>query len=107
MVEQEEVYTLTGKLPWANFQTLALFARTSWTTQPIYMASKQIWDSQQNVRWAIIDAFNEAVPRKFKQTGGDHIGAQVCLANDNPCTILNNILAINGHVTPMEKTMNN
>ena len=61
--------------------------------------------SQINIRTAIINALNDAVPEGYK-TSGQLIGARVYRADDCPRTILDNLQLTYGQITPGEKMLN-
>ena len=67
----------------------------------IFSANKKVYDSESNVRWAIIDELNAAVPRQYKRSGGTSISAKMFKANDCPRTILNNPRSCYGRLAPM------
>ena len=87
MVEQEEIYALNVADPWVNFPDPGVHRTADGTldsaeqrdTEVIFNANKKVFDSESNVRRAIIDGLNAAVPRQYKRSGGTSIGAKICL----------------------------
>ena len=116
MVEEKTVYALTGADPWVEFNNLGVFCdRTDGTAstvqqkdaEAICLAHKTIFDSQTNVRRAVIDALNLAVPRKYKRYNtSTHIGAKKYKANSDPGKIPDALRYNYGKVHPSEKTRN-
>ena len=98
MVEEKTVYALTGADPWVDFNNPGAYRdRTDGTAstvqqkdaEAIYLAHKAIFDSQTNVRRAVIDALNLAVPREYKRYNTNtQIGAKIYKANSDPREIL-------------------
>ena len=114
MVEQEEIYALNVADPWVNFPDPGVHRTADGTlnsdeqrdAEVIFNANKKVFDSESNVRRAIIDGLNAAVPRQYKRSGGNSIGAKMYKANDCPRTILNNLRTCYGRLAPIEKTQN-
>ena len=84
MVEQPEVYALMGAPPWKDFPNpgpLQQYINTDstsskhWDAEAIHAAKKNVWDSQFNIKWAIINAMNEAILCQYKLAEGYCIGA--------------------------------
>ena len=113
MVEEKTVYTLTGADPCVDFNHPGAYRnRTDGTAstvqqkdaEAIYLAHKAIFDSQTNVRRAVIDALNLAVPREYKRYNTNtQIGAKIYKANSDPREILDALRYNYGKVQPSEK----
>ena len=114
MVEQEEIHALNTTTPWANFNNPGVHPPTNENLTPVqqrdqlglYQASKEFYDSESNVRRATNVGLNAAVPRKYKRSGGDRIGAKTYKANDDPRAILNALRNTYGRPSPGEKRAN-
>ena len=114
MVEQEEIYALNATDPWVNFPDPGVHRIADGTldgdeqrdAEVIFNANKKVYDSESNVRRAIIDEINAVVPRQYKCSGGTPIGSKMYKANDCPRTILNNLRSCYGRLAPIEKTQN-
>ena len=93
MVEERTMYALAVAPAGINYQDPgAVRARTAGTVttveqkvaEAIYIAHKGIFDSQMNVKRAIIDALNLAVPRSYKRENSvDQIQAKIYKYNDD------------------------
>ena len=114
MAEQEATYALSTNTPWTNWPNPGAHRATdpNWTTTEqkdadvLYDANKRVFDSEANVRRAVISALNEAVPRKYKRAGGNAIGVKIYKPSDCPRTILNVLRTNYGKLGPAEKTEN-
>ena len=112
MVDQEEIYTLNVADPWVNFPDPGVHRIADGTmdgdeqrdADTIFNANKKVYDSESNVRRAVIGGLNAAVPRQYKRSGGTSIGAKMYNANDCPRTILDNLRTSYGRLDPIEKT---
>ena len=114
MVEQLEVYTLTGKQPWANFvdsgnvhprADVTLNTTYQHNVEDIWIVTQAVYSFQINARTAVIEALNDAVPEGYKNTD-QLIGAKVYRFNHCPRTILDNLQATHGQITSVEKILN-
>ena len=71
LVDKADVYALKCTTPWNDWpdpgphQLSAATATERDNNKVIYEANKQVFDSQLNVRRAINEALNQAVPRKY------------------------------------------
>ena len=74
--------------------------------QVTFDTHKLIFDSEVNVRTALIDALNAAVPDKFKRMGGNQIGTRMYRPTDSPRDILQRLHDLYGKPTPAEKEAN-
>ena len=64
-----------------------------------------IFDLKTNIRRAIIDALNLAMPREYKRTNTpNQIRVKIYKANDDPCRILGTLRYKYGTVQPSKKT---
>ena len=116
MVKEKIVYALTGADPWVEFNNPGAFRdRTDGTAstvqqkdaEAICLAHKKIFDSQTNVRRAVIDTLNLAVPREYKRYNtSTYIGAKIYKANSDPGKIPDALRYNYGKVQPSEKTRN-
>ena len=79
---------------------------TACNEQVTYDTHKLIFDSEVNVRTALIDVLNDAVPDKFKRMGGNQIGTRVYRPTDDPRGILQRLHDLYGKPTPAEKEAN-
>ena len=73
----------------------------------LYDANKAVYDTQQNVRRAINDALNNAIPNAFRKPAGNQMGTRVFTVRDSPREILDGLRAKYGICSPNEKTANN
>ena len=69
----------------------------------IYDAKQVVFDSQENVRRAINDALNKAIPNAFRKPIGKQIGQKVYTVRDNSRDILSNLRTKYGTSTLSEK----
>eukprot|EP00804_Cyclotella_cryptica_P001036 CCRYP_008351-RA/>CCRYP_008351-RA protein AED:0.69 eAED:0.47 QI:0/-1/0/1/-1/1/1/0/427 len=113
MVMPEQIYALQCAIPWAEWPEPGNHPATANTSveqrnvKTIYDANRVIFDSQENVRRAINDALNEAIPNAFRKPIGNQMGQKVYTVCDNPCGILSNLRTKYGTSTPAEKRRNN
>ena len=114
MIEQINIYKLTGEEPWKDQEdpgnirplTDSNMTRVQQRDEEAkWEGVKTTYASQINIRTAIIDALNDAVPEGYK-TSGQLIGARVYRADDCPRTILDNLQLTYGQITPGEKMLN-
>eukprot|EP00804_Cyclotella_cryptica_P000700 CCRYP_000984-RA/>CCRYP_000984-RA protein AED:0.37 eAED:0.21 QI:0/0/0/1/0/0/3/0/1009 len=61
------------------------------TSRPSTTPNRVVFDSQENVRRAINDALNEAIPNAFRKPIGNQMGQKVYTVRDNPRDILSNL----------------
>ncbi len=113
LVDEADVYALKCTTPWNDWpdpgphQLSAATATERDNNKVIYEANKQVFDSQLNVRRAINEALNQAVPRKYRRTTtGDAIGVKVYKPTDCPRTILADLRRRYGKATPAKKAAN-
>ena len=111
MVEQLEVYALTGEQPWSDFDNPGNFrprldgtltAVKQQDIKVIWTAAQAVYSSQIAIRTAVIDALNDAVTEGYKNTG-QLIGAKVYCSDECPQVNLDNLLTTYGQITPAEK----
>ena len=76
------------------------------TEQALWEANTKVYVNQQNVLRAIIDALNSAVPKSYRRTQGENIGAVLHRVTDDPRTILDGLTDRYGRATPAEKRAN-
>ena len=112
MVEQNELYTLRTNTPWVPFPdpgehaTVDPAATDDANRQAliVYNANKKVYDSESNVKRAVIQALNTSVPRPYKRAGGQQIGAHVYRPTDCPKAIIGDLRTRYGTWKPAEKT---
>eukprot|EP00804_Cyclotella_cryptica_P024020 CCRYP_020051-RA/>CCRYP_020051-RA protein AED:0.50 eAED:0.38 QI:0/-1/0/1/-1/1/1/0/399 len=113
MVMPEQIYALCCAIPWAkwpdpgNHPTAANTSVEQRNVKTIYDANRVVFDSQENVRGAINDALNEAIPNAFRKPIVNQRGQKVYTVRDNPRDILYNLCTKYGARTPAEKRRNN
>jgi hypothetical protein len=66
-----------------------------------------VFDSQENVRRAIKEALNEAIPNAFHKPVDNQMDQKVYTVRNNPRDILSNLCTKYGTSTPAEKRHNN
>ena len=75
MIDQEEIYELTGEPAWIDFPDPGFHRQADGLLDPvaqrdaeaIFNANIMVFTSQQNVKGAINDALNEAVPKAYRR----------------------------------------
>ena len=113
MVQPAAIYALRTNTPWIDWNDPGPHPGTADTTaeqnnlRTMYEANKAVYDSQQNVRRAITDALNIAIPNAFRKPAGNQMGTKVFTVRDNPRDILDGLRAKYGTCSPNEKTANN
>eukprot|EP00804_Cyclotella_cryptica_P013523 CCRYP_017243-RA/>CCRYP_017243-RA protein AED:0.41 eAED:0.30 QI:0/0/0/1/1/1/5/0/1642 len=113
MVMPEQIYALRSVIPWTewpdpgNHPAAANTSVEQRNVKTIYDANRVVFDSQENVRRAINDALNEAIPNAFRKPIGNQMGQKVYTVRDNPRDILSNLRTKYGTSTPAEKRRNN
>ena len=78
MAKQEETYALCTNTTWMSWPNPGAHRATypNWSTMEqkvtyiLYDNNKRMFNSEANVRRAIISALHKAVPRNYKQAGG-------------------------------------
>ena len=112
LVEQDAIYALkTGDTAWQNWTDPGPHRTTGGTSEQqrdaetTYEADKRVFDSESNVRRAIISALNISAPRQYRGSAST-VGARVYKPNECPKTILNRLRDIYGRTTPVEKQAN-
>ena len=112
MVQPTDVYALSTNVPWTNWPDPGPHRPDAATTAEQsnnaarYDANKIVYESECNVRSAINDALNLAVPKAYKRSGGQSMGARVYKANECPRTIIAQLRTTYGKYTPQEKQAN-
>eukprot|EP00956_Cyclotella_meneghiniana_P021067 scaffold37874_cov42-Cyclotella_meneghiniana.AAC.11 len=113
MVQPAAVYALRTNTPWQDWEDPGAHPAAAATTaeqnniRAIYDANKAVYDSQQNVRRAINDALNNAIPNAFRKPAGNQMGTKVFTVSNSPRAILDGLRAKYGICSPNEKTANN
>ena len=113
MVMPEQIYALRCATPWAewpdpgNHPAAANTSVEQRNVKTIYDANRVVFDTQENVRRAINDALNAAIPNAFRKPIGNQMGQKVYTVRDNPRDILSNLRTKYGTSTPAEKRRNN
>ena len=112
MVMPDEIYALRTDTPWQDWPDPGPHPQAAATTaeqgniRALYDAEKTVYDSQQNVRRAVNDALNKAIPQAFRKPAGNQIVSKVFTVRDNPKQILADLKVKYGTCTPDEKTAN-
>jgi hypothetical protein len=112
MVMPPEIYELRTNTPWNDWTdpgphpAAAQTAVEQANIRSLYEADKTVYDSQQNVKRAVNDALNKAIPQAFRKPAGNQIGNKVFTVRDDPRAILQNLRVKYGNCTPAEKTAN-
>ena len=113
MVQPTAIYALCTNVPCQDWADPGAHPEPAGTTaqqnniRALYDANKAVYDSQQNVRRAINDALNEAIPNAFRKPAGNQMGTKVYTVRDSPREILDGLRAKYGICSPNEKTANN
>ena len=112
MVMPPEIYALRTTTAWADWPDPGNHPATADNTveqtnvRTLYDANKAVYDSQMNVKRAICDALNMAVPKEFRKPVGNQIGQKVFTVRDNPRQVLTDLRTKYGTCTPNEKSAN-
>ena len=113
MVQPTAIYALRTNVPWIDWEdpgahpAAAATAAEQTNIKTLYDANKAVYDTQQNVRRAINDALNVAIPNAFRKPAGNKMGTRVFTVRDSPREILDGLRAKYGICAPNEKTANN
>eukprot|EP00804_Cyclotella_cryptica_P012938 CCRYP_002290-RA/>CCRYP_002290-RA protein AED:0.50 eAED:0.37 QI:0/0/0/1/0/0/2/0/633 len=113
MVLPAQIYALRCEAPWTewpdpgNHPAAANTSVEQRNVKTIYDANRVVFDSQENVRRAINNALNDAIPNAFRKPIGNQMGQKVYTVCDNPRDILSNLRTKYGTSTPAEKRRNN
>eukprot|EP00804_Cyclotella_cryptica_P010472 CCRYP_012303-RA/>CCRYP_012303-RA protein AED:0.45 eAED:0.14 QI:0/0/0/0.6/1/1/5/0/1176 len=82
LVQPAAIYALRTNEPWNNWPDPGPHPQAANTTaqqnnlRTLYEANKAVYDSQQNVRRAVNEALNVAVPNAFRKPAGNQIGTK-------------------------------
>jgi len=125
MVQNAQLYALSTNTPWVDVADPGithqgtrvnlmpnqqadqpLTADLARAEKTVWEAECQIYFSQQNVKRAVIDALNLAVPKPFRRVPGGNIGVTAFKITDNPRDILDRLRSLYGKPTPGEKRAN-
>ena len=68
-----------------------------------YNAYKKVYDFQENVRRAVINALNAAVPQAYRRVAGRGVGVRNYRPTDIPTDILAGLHRMYGRLTPTEE----
>ena len=107
MIDQEEIYKLTGESPWVDFPDPGFHRQPATNTvgqrdaEAIFNANTMVFTSQQNVKGAINDALNEAVPKAYR-CNPVVIGVREYRPNDSPRDIIATLTVRYGQKTTAE-----
>ena len=112
LVLSEEIYLLDSQVPWQGtvdpgpqFEIDVTWADIDKEQEEIYYKRQKVeWDNEVNIRRAIVDALNKAVPKAYRRGTGTRMGARVYRATDEPRDILNKLHELYGKMTPQEKS---
>lgn len=113
MVMDPALYALRAPTtPWIEWNDPGPHAPAADTTaeqgnlRTLYDANKNVFDSQQNVKRAVNDALNKAIPAIFRKPIGAQVGTKVFTVRDDPKQIIMDLRARYGRATPIEKKEN-
>ena len=106
MVQPEEVYALDSGEPWRDIADPGPYFNIDedWDEdekeqqERIYKAYKRAFNNQQNVKRAVNDALNIAVPRAYRRSTG--YGVKLYRPTDDPRAILDRLNEMYGKMTP-------
>ena len=112
MVEQNELYALRPNTPWVptpnpgahTTVNPAAMDDVNQQARIVYTANKKVYDSEANIKDAVIQTLNLSVPRPYKCAGGQQIGAHVYRPTDCPKAIIDNLRIRYGTWKPAKKT---
>ena len=105
MVEEPAIYALTSPAtPWVDWpdpgphRTIdaALDAAGQADALVQYNAYKKVYDFQENVRRAVINALNVAVPQAYRWVAGGGVGVRNYRPTDSPMAILASLCRLYG-----------
>ena len=108
LILQPEVYALRATSEWTDTPNPGVHraaggvATEQRDAQMAYDALRVVFDSEQNVRQAICDALNVAVPTAYKKRAGTGIGTVPYNVTMNPREVLNQLRLTYGRPTPEE-----
>jgi hypothetical protein len=112
LVMPDEVYALRSPNAWMNWPDPGPHPAAAATNvearnlQTLYDSNKAVFDSDQNVRRAVNDALNLAIPKEFRKPIGNQIGTKVFTVRDDPKQILVDLRTKYGTATPHDKANN-
>ena len=124
MVEQAEIYALTHNVPWGfwvdpgptrrgteanphpDWPNNDMDADSARAEQAMWEANTKVYANQQNVKRAVIDSLNLAVPKSYRRVAGAGIGAVNYRVTEDPRDILAGLQDRYGRPTPTEKRKN-
>ena len=113
MVKEPAIYVLTSPAtPWVDWPypgphhtiDAALDAAGQADALVQYNVYKKVYDSQENVRHAVINALNVAVPQAYRRVAGGGVGVRNYRPTESPMAILTSLLRLYGRLTPTERT---
>jgi len=94
LVMPDEIYALRSPNAWIHWPDPGPHPAAAATNvearnlQTLYDSNKAVFDSDQNVRRAVNDALNLAIPKEFRKPIGNQIGTKVFTVRDDPKQIL-------------------
>lgn len=112
LVMPPEIYALRTATAWTDWPNPGPHPDPADTTaqqnnnKTIYDSNKAVYDSDQNVRRAVNDALNDAIPNAFRKPVGNQIGTKVFTVRDDPRQILADLRVKYGTATPNDKAAN-
>jgi hypothetical protein len=112
MVMPDEIYALRSNTPWTDWENPGPHPAEAATSveatnlKTLYDSNKAVYDSDQNVKRAVNDALNIAIPKEFRKPVGNQIGTKVFTVRDDPKQILANLRTKYGAATPADKANN-
>jgi hypothetical protein len=109
MVDAAEMYALTGESAWIGFPDPGFHRQVDGTLNPvaqrdadaIFSAAIIVYTSQQNVKGAVNDALNEAVPKAYRRNP-NVMGVREFRPNDDPREIIARLTKRYGQKTAAE-----
>ena len=109
MVDAANIYALTGEAAWINFPNPGFHRQADGTLNPvaqcdanaIFRAAIIVYTSQQNVKGAVNNTLNKAVPKAYR-CNPNVIRVREFRPNDDPRQIIAFLTTRYGHKTPAE-----
>ena len=109
MVDATGIYALTGNTPWINFLDPGFHRQADGSLNPvaqrdaeaIFNAAIMVYTSKQNVKVAVNDALNRAVPKVYRRNP-TVIGVREFRPNDDPRQIIASLTMWYGQITTAE-----
>jgi hypothetical protein len=111
MVEDVLIYALRCATPWVPrtdpgpHRTINPENNTAGQADELvqYNFKKGVYDSQENVKAAVIAALNLSVPDAYKKVGGAGVGVRMYRTMDDPKEIIKGLRRLYGRLSPNER----